>query len=82
MDDKEHYWKEYQRDMADEAKQAAKEICKEHGRTEVVEMTMLGGFKIRDNWTGEIYYDYDRAFEDCDIPRNRLDLDEDDLDED
>jgi len=58
MDDKEYYRKERQRNMADEAKQAAKEICEERGRTEVVGTTMLGGFKIRDNWTGEIYYDY------------------------
>ena len=59
MDEKYEIEQERQRDMADEAKQAAKEICKERGRHELIGTTMLGGFKFYDNWTGETYYEYD-----------------------
>jgi hypothetical protein len=59
MDERFEIEQERQRDMADEAKQAARETCKEHGRHELMGTTMLGGFKFRDNWTGEIYYEYD-----------------------
>jgi len=59
MDEKFEIEQERQRDMADEAKQAAKEICKERGRHELIGTTMLGGFKFYDNWTGKTYYEYD-----------------------
>ena len=50
---------ERQRDMRDEAKQAAKEHCAEQGRYETTMWKYAPVYETYDAYTGETHYDYD-----------------------